>query len=136
MKNRTLFASCLALFAAATATPALAHHSFTSEFDAAKPITLEGVVKSAKFVNPHSWLYIVVKNKDGSTGTWGLEFGTPTSLRANGVQKADLAVGTPVKVKGFRARNGGNFGYATTVVLSSGRELKTGGAPNAPPAVR
>lgn len=131
MNFRTLPVA-LAMLLVASATPAFAHHSFSAEFDAAKPLTIEGVVKSAKFVNPHSWIYVVVKNKDGSTDTWGLEFGTPTSLRANGIQKADVAAGTPVKLRGFRARNGGKFGYATTVILPSGREIKTGGAPNAP----
>ncbi|HTV80096.1 MAG TPA: DUF6152 family protein [Steroidobacteraceae bacterium] len=44
--------------------PALAHHSFTM-FDPAHPLTLDGVVKSWEFANPHSWLVMLVRKGDG-----------------------------------------------------------------------
>lgn len=76
MLFRTLFAAWLI----AGATAAVAHHAFAAEFDADRPIDLQGTVTKVKWVNPHSWLYFEVKEKDGSLTQWGVEFGTPNAL--------------------------------------------------------
>jgi hypothetical protein len=111
-----------------------AHHAFAAEFDSKKPVTVQGVVTKARFVNPHSWLYVDVKNRDGSVTNWGFEFGTPSSLRNNGLTKDDLRPGAQIAIDGFRAKNGGPYGYSTTVTLAGGRKVRTGSAPDAPAA--
>lgn len=116
------------------ALPAQAHHAFSAEFDAEQPIELSGTVTKLELVNPHSWLYLDVKQPDGQVANWGFEFGAPFSLKEKGVTKATLPVGSTVSVQGFRAKNGKNFGYAVTTVLSDGRAVKTGGAQDAPGA--
>ncbi len=58
MKRTFLQYSTLA-FAAIVGTAALAHHGWSS-FDETKPIYLEGVVKSAKWQNPHAELVLEV----------------------------------------------------------------------------
>jgi hypothetical protein len=113
-----------------------AHHAFAAEFDSAKPVAVQGVVTKARFVNPHSWLYLDVKGKDGSVTNWGFEFGTPSSLRTNGLDKEDVRPGSQVRVVGYRAKNGGPFGYCATITLASGRKVQTGSAPDAPTAAR
>jgi hypothetical protein len=113
---------------------AQAHHAFSAEFDADKPLEVAGTVTKAKWVNPHSWLYFDVKNPDGTTTNWGVEFGAPFSLQEKGLTKATLPVGTEVKVKGYKAKNGGPFGYAVYVTLPDGRTFQTGGAQDAPAA--
>lgn len=127
-----------ALLGAALATllpgMASAHHAFSAEFDADKPLDISGTVTKAKWVNPHSWLYFDVKNADGSVTNWGVEFGAPFSLQEKGLTKATLPVGTEVKVKGYKAKNGGPFGYAVYVTLPDGRTFQTGGAQDAPAA--
>jgi hypothetical protein len=114
------------------AIPARAHHAFAAEFDADQPIDLQGNVTKIKWVNPHSWLYFDVKNKDGSVTNWGVEFGAPNQLAERGITKADVAPGTPVHIKGYKAKNGGPFGYSVTVTLSDGRVFQTGGAQDSP----
>ena len=115
-----------------------AHHAFAAEFDADKPLDLTGTVTKVKWVNPHSWLYFDVKGSDGSVTNWGVEFGTPNALANKGLKKTDLAAGTPVHIKGYRAKNGGAFGYSVTLTLSDGRTIQTGGAQDVPlgPAAR
>jgi hypothetical protein len=114
--------------------PADAHHAFSAEFDAEQPIELKGVVTKLELVNPHSWLYLDVKQPDGSNRNWGFEFGAPFSLKQKGITKASLPVGSELTIQGFRAKNGKDFGYAVTTVLSDGRSVKTGGAQDAPGA--
>ena len=60
-------ASALAL----TAEPTLAHHSFAM-FDRDNQVDLEGVVQEFRFANPHTFIYLVVKQVDGSRVTWSL----------------------------------------------------------------
>jgi hypothetical protein len=135
MKYFKLLSAALAAAAVAgSAGAALAHHSFAAEFDDKKAVTVSGVITKARIMNPHSWLYVDVRNGDGSTTNWGFEFGTPLSLERKGVTKADLTPGEAVKVDGFRAKNGGPFGYTTIVTLHDGRKVQLGSAPDAPPA--
>jgi hypothetical protein len=109
-----------------------AHHAFAAEFDSKKPVTVEGVVTKARFVNPHSWVYLDVKNKDGTVTNWGFEFGTPNSLRTNGLTRDDVHVGTPIRIDGYRAKNGGPYGHSAILTLAGGRKVQTGSAPDVP----
>jgi hypothetical protein len=124
----------LALAFALTIPPtiALAHHAFAAEFDADKPLDLKGAVTKVKWVNPHSWLYFDVKGPDGTVTNWGVEFGTPNALSRKGLKKTDLPIGTEVRVKGYRSKNGGPFGYSVTLTLPDGRSIQTGGAQDTP----
>src|SRR5262245_58649340 len=129
-------ATALALTAligsAVAPTLAHAHHAFAAEFDADKPIDLQGTVTKVKWVNPHSWLYFDVKGADGSTTNWGVEFGTPNALARVGLTKADVAPGVQVHIKGYRSKNGGPVGYSVTLTLADGRKFQTGGAQDGP----
>jgi hypothetical protein len=134
--TRPLLAMSVAAALAAAALSARGHHAFSAEFDADKPLDIRGTVTKAKWVNPHSWLYFDVKSPDGTVTNWGVEFGAPFSLQQKGLTKAVLPPGTEVHVKGYRAKNGGPFGYAVTVTLADGRSFQTGGAQDAPSSTR
>jgi hypothetical protein len=114
------------------ASPSQAHHAFAAEFDAAKPVKLTGTVTKLRFVNPHSWIFIDVKNADGTVTNWGFEFGTPASLDNAGLTKQDFRPGVVITLAGFRSKNGGPFGHATKTTLSDGRSIGTGSAPDEP----
>jgi hypothetical protein len=70
--------------------PVMAHHAFSSEFDANRPVKLEGTVTKMEWVNPHSWIHIDVKNPDGTVSNWAIEGGTPNTLLRRGLRKTDL----------------------------------------------
>jgi hypothetical protein len=128
--TRTFAAACLM----ASAVPTWAHHAFAAEFDADKPVELDGTVTKIKWVNPHSWLYFDVVGKDGTVTNWGVEFGAPNQLARIGLTKADVVPGQKVHIKGFLAKNGGPYGYSVFVTLPDGRTFQTGGAQDAPTA--
>lgn len=112
-----------------------AHHAFSAEFDAQKPIEVKGTITQARWVNPHSWIYIDVKNSDGTVSNWGFEFGAPFSLKQKGLTKTTLPVGTEISLKGYRSKNGENYGYSTSITLADGTAFQTGGAQDAPEPV-
>jgi hypothetical protein len=115
---------------------ASAHHAFAAEFDSSKPLDVTGVVTKARWVNPHSWLYFDVKNPDGTVTNWGVEFGAPNALAGKGLTKEDVKIGAQVRIKGYRAKNGGPFGYSVTLTLADGRTFQTGGAQDGPGAAQ
>ncbi|GGY71733.1 hypothetical protein GCM10011613_15750 [Cellvibrio zantedeschiae] len=132
MNTKNLFTKCALVSLFSYAGYASAHHAFSAEFDALKPIELKGVVKKLELVNPHSWLYLEVKKSDGTLEQWGVEFGAPFSLKQKGITKGTLTPGSEIAIKGYRAKNGQNFGYAVSATLADGRSVATGGAPDAP----
>lgn len=95
-------AGVCALFLAAT--PAVAHHSFAAEFDGNDLVTVVGTITKIEWVNPHSWLYIDVKNDQGKIESYAIEFAAPNGLIRRGWRKTDLPVGATVTVKAFRAK--------------------------------
>jgi hypothetical protein len=133
---KKLIANTATVIAAATlglgASPSQAHHAFAAEFDAAKPVKVTGTVTKLRFVNPHSWIFIDVKNADGTVTNWGFEFGTPASLDNAGLTKQDFRPGVVITLAGFRSKNGGPFGHATKTTLADGRSIGTGSAPDEP----
>ena len=106
--------------------PALAHHQFSSEFDATKRVTLTGTVVKMAWVNPHAWLYIEVTEPDGKVTPWALEFGIPRTLIRQGWRKEDLPPGATVTIDGFLAKNGTKTANASKVTLAGGRVLFAG----------
>jgi hypothetical protein len=124
-KLRILLALSLAGLIA-LAGNAWAHHSFSAEFDAAKPITISGIVTKVDWTNPHVWLWINVKDETGAVANWGAEMGPPHGLQRSGWRRETLKIGEQITVNGFLARNGEKRVNARTVTLAS-----TGGRPGA-----
>lgn len=114
--------------AAAFGLPALAaaHHAFSAEFDSQKPIELRGVVTKIQWTNPHSWIFVEVKDASGTVTPWAIEFGAPYSLLQKGLRRTDFPIGVEVTVKAFRAKSGKAVANASSVQLPDGRDFYTG----------
>ena len=120
------------------AASAAAHHSFSAEFDASKPVTLHGTILRMEWINPHSWLHIAVKNADGTTSEWMIEAATPNTLFRRGYTRDAVKPGTEITVEGYRAKNGANRANGRDMILPDGSRLFMGsvstGAPGDSPA--
>jgi hypothetical protein len=135
MKLRIALVVSLGLMLAAL--PALAHHSFSAEYDRDQPITLQGTLTKVEWTNPHGWIYIDVKGEDGKVTNWAVEFGAPNALLRRGLRKTDFPTGVELLVKGYRAKSGSPTINGTSVKFPDGRNLFTGSSnPDAPGAER
>ena len=83
---KRIFAGIPALMLALllTTSVAVAHHSFAM-FDRTVEKVATGTVVRWTFNNPHSWLYMNVKDKDGKETLWSFEGSSPTSLIQRGI---------------------------------------------------
>ena len=122
---RLMFAGLGVLLAA---VPVLAHHAFTAEFDAKKPLKLRGTVAKVELINPHSWIHIDVKNTDGTTTRWMIEGGTPNTLLRRGFTKNSLPAGTEILVDGYQAKDGSNRANGRDLTFPDGRKIFLGGS--------
>ena len=72
--NRTMRAvSALACGLLVWTAPLAAHHSFAAEYDGSQPITVTGTVAKVDWQNPHIYLYLDVKDAQGTVAQWKFE---------------------------------------------------------------
>jgi hypothetical protein len=130
---RSLSLAFFAVVLTALALPSFAHHSFSAEFDEAKPIKLQGTVTKVEWVNPHAWIHIDVKGDDGKTVPWMIEAGTPNMMVRRGFTRQSLLPGAEIVVEGFLSRDGTNKANGFSITFTDGRKLFVGGsAPGTP----
>jgi hypothetical protein len=103
-----------------------AHHAFSSEFDANRPVKFKGTVSKMMWINPHAWIYVDVKNADGTVEEWMVEAGTPNTLLRRGFTKASLQPGTEIMVDGYQSKDGSKRANGRDLTLPDGRTLFLG----------
>src|SRR5262245_46996150 len=86
-------------------TAVFAHHSFTATYDTAKTVTIEGKVTQFLLRNPHSFVHVLVVDKDGKEQNWNVEWAAAGQLGGAGVSRDSLKVGDPVVITGNPARD-------------------------------
>lgn len=117
--------------------PVVAHHAFSAEFDADKPIKMRGTVSKVEWINPHTWIHVDVKGSSGAAETWMVEGGTPNTLFRRGVNKDSLKIGTEIVIDGYQAKDGSRRANGRDLTLPNGQKLflgSAGGGEGAPPA--
>jgi len=123
---------------AALSSPASAHHS-GAMFDRDKTVTLQGVVKTFQYTNPHSWLQVLVPGPDGKPVEWGFEAEGPSTLLRVGIKAKTFVPGDKVTITTNPMKDGRPAGALITATKADGtvysaRGRPTGSAAAAPPA--
>jgi len=115
--------SLTAIAVAAMSAPAVAHHSFAM-FDAEKTVTMQGTVKEFEWVNPHSWLRIMVNDERiGKPVLWAIELSSPGRLVTMGMRADSVKPGDAVSVTIHPMKDGTRGGQFIQAVLPGGKEI-------------
>src|SRR5213594_2185745 len=119
MKLKRKFSLLAAILIAFLLTSSVAsvHHSFAM-FDRTIEKVVTGTVVRWAFNNPHSWLYVNVKNKDGSETLWSFEGSSPTALLQRGITGSTFEPGSTITVLYCPlkdGRPGGGLGWVKLV---------------------
>jgi hypothetical protein len=120
MKCRSLV---LGLAVSALAVPVSAHHSWTAEYDAKRPITVKGVVSKVEWTNPHTHFYVDATDASGKVTTWNFEMASTPALERGGWSRKTLPVGTQVVVEGFAGRSVAERAIVTSFKGADGKEF-------------
>ena len=126
MRTTLVTAVAMGLAMSGWASSASAHHAFAAEFDANKPVSFKATIEKMEWVNPHTWLHVVVKQSDGSVEKWAIEAGTPNVLFRRGFTKESLLPGTEVVIEGYQAKDGTHRANGRNLTLPDGKMLFLG----------
>jgi hypothetical protein len=86
-------------------TNAFAHHSFAATYLEDQTVTIEGELVQFLFRNPHSFVHVMVKDKDGQPVRYAVEWGGAGQLGSTGVTRETLKPGDVVVISGAPGRN-------------------------------
>jgi hypothetical protein len=120
-------------------SPVSAHHSFAAEYDEKKPVKVTGIVRKVEWTNPHSRMYLDVKDANGAVTVWNFEFGSPNHLFRAGWSRNTVKEGDQITIEGWGAKDGSRLAQTREVILADGRKVPgfagggdSGGAPAQP----
>ncbi|MDQ2641227.1 MAG: DUF6152 family protein [Pseudomonadota bacterium] len=110
-----------------------AHHSLSGQFDTARTLELTGVVSRVDWVNPHTYVYVDVKQPDGALLTWRIESLPVAMMRKAGLSKSELVGdGRPVWLQVHPSRGSDpRLGYLVQLRLADGKEIQFARIPGA-----
>jgi hypothetical protein len=108
------------------ATPVLAHHNAAAHYQLDKTTSIEGVVTEYRLINPHSRIYIQVKDASGKNETWMAEGDAASVLLRRGWTGSEMKKGDKIKVVGHPSRDGSKMIEWKSIVLPNGSEIGGG----------
>jgi len=105
-----------------------AHHGNTA-YDETARVRIKGTVTEFIWTNPHSQIYLDVKDRSGKVVNWGVETNSPGILTRAGWTRRSLKAGDEITIILCPAKNGQPVAYTgsgdpgTKVIFADGREL-------------
>jgi len=100
-----------------------AHHSFAATFDVNKPVTVKAVITEVRWENPHTLMYVDVKDESGNVTKWTFESYPPSVLYRKGLRQNRLKPGAEVTLTGHVAKSVANWAEVSIVAFPDGESF-------------
>ena len=110
---------CLAMISGSS----FAHHSVAGFYDPDTLIEIEGVIKRARWRNPHTVFEVDVANDAGEVVTWRIESGALGVLKQRGLAREFVQPGDRVKIMGDSSIRSDHEMFARNMLLANGKEV-------------
>jgi Family of unknown function (DUF6152) len=101
---------------------ALAHHG-GSEYDMKTTVEFKGKLTRVEMINPHSWIYFDVPEKDGTVSHHRCEMRSVHVLRRSGWTKENFPVGQQITVEASPNKTDPASCYLQTIVAADGTRM-------------
>ena len=118
--TRTLIASSVLMLMAGHAA---AHHNWAALYDVNSDIEIEGTISSIVWRNPHVRISFTVDAGTADEKVYRTESNSVAALTRMNVSKDVLAVGTKVRVAGYRSRTRDDGIFMNHLLLPDGHEI-------------
>src|SRR5438477_12785875 len=105
--RRNLFLIIATIMLASTA--AYAHHSYAATYNTTKQVKIEGKLVKFELRNPHAFVTVTTKDKDGTVQRWGVEWAGVSQLDNAGIRADTLKVGDDIVIVGSPSRVPGEY---------------------------
>ena len=128
MKARLIVPSVVLGFVLLLGPSAQSHHSNVA-YEVNKVITVTGSVKDWQWVNPHTWLHLIVDDGKGGKVEWAAEGRAPGVLLRAGWSRSSFKPGETVTVDMSPAKDGTLTGIIARVTKADGTILGNQMAP-------
>jgi hypothetical protein len=115
-------AASVAVAAVLQPVPARSHHSNVA-YEVNKVITITGVVREFQWVNPHTWVYVMVDDGKGGKVEWAAEGRAPGVLLRAGWTRNSLKAGETVTIDMSPAKDGTRSAIIARVTKADGTIL-------------
>lgn len=113
----------------ACSLPALSQRSFSTTYDTARQVRLQGAVTRIEWVNPNAFLFIDVRDAAGAIANWAIQIGNPLELEREGWKPGAVHIGDIVSVEGAPSRGETRQASAKSIVATkTGKKLFAAGA--------
>ena len=111
-----------------TGSSVQAHHAFSAEFDANRPVKVTGVIARVDWISPHSWIHLDVKNKEGQIERWMFELSNPSAMTRRGIKRGspEIMPGTEITAEGFLSKGQPRRANARVLQYASGQLMFVG----------
>jgi hypothetical protein len=97
--------TALIVLACLCAMPAWAHHSH-GNYNMTAYTNLKGTVKEVHWINPHSWIYLEVKDEKDEATIWALEGASVVQLERRGWKQDMIKPGSTISARCHQLRDG------------------------------